>query len=58
MGRAGSWSNKRLNKLRTSEVLPRDESRAQSELLGLQVTTRSPMGALVYGCGGIVIEGG
>ena len=32
------------------EILPRDESRAQSELLGLQVTTRSPMGALVYGC--------
>ena len=25
------------------EILPRDESRAQSELLGLQVTTRSPM---------------
>ena len=36
------------------EILPRDESRAQKELLGLQVTTRSPMGALVYGCGGIV----
>lgn len=40
------------------EILSRDESRAQSELLGLQVTTRSPMGALVYSCGGIVIEGG
>ena len=40
------------------EILPRDESRAQSELLGLQVTTRSPMGALAYGCGGIVIDGG
>ena len=40
------------------EILPRDESRAQSELLGLQVTTRSPMGALVYGCGGVVIDGG
>lgn len=40
------------------EILPRDESRAQSELLGLQVTTRSPMGALVFGCGGIVIDGG
>ncbi|WP_369008291.1 DUF2625 family protein [Campylobacter concisus] len=23
-----------------------------------QVTTYSPMGALVYGCGGIVIDGG
>ena len=40
------------------EILPRDEDRAQSELLGLQVTTRSPMGALVYDCSSIVIEGG
>lgn len=47
----------RLNKLRTSEILPRDESRVQSELLGPGVTTRSPMGALVYGCGSVVIEG-
>ena len=35
------------------EILPRDEDRAQSELLGLQVTTRSPMGAAVS-----VIDGG
>ena len=27
------------------EILPRDESRAQSELLGLQVATCSPMGS-------------
>lgn len=40
------------------EILPRDEGRAQSELLGLQVTTRSPMGALVYDYGGIVVDGG
>ncbi|WP_234402279.1 DUF2625 family protein [Campylobacter concisus] len=39
-------------------MLPRDEGRAQSELLVLQVTTRSPMGALVYGCGGIVMDEG
>ena len=47
----------RLNKLKMGEILLRDESRAQSELLGLQVATCSPMGALVYGCGGIVIDG-
>ena len=29
----------------------------QSELLGLRVTTHSSMGALVYGCGGIVDRG-
>jgi uncharacterized protein HI_0374 len=39
------------------KILSCDESRAQSELLGLQVATCSPMGALVYGCGGIVIDG-
>ncbi|WP_257639862.1 DUF2625 domain-containing protein [Campylobacter concisus] len=46
----------RLNKLKMGEILLRDESRAQSELLGLQVATCSPMGALVYGCGGIVMD--
>ena len=40
------------------EILPRDEHRSQSELLGLQVTTRLPMGALAYGSSGIVIDGG
>ena len=40
------------------EILPRDENRSQSELLGLQVTTRLPMGALAYGSSGIVIDGG
>nr|WP_315064272.1 DUF2625 family protein [uncultured Campylobacter sp.] len=38
--------------------MPRDEGGAQSELLGLQVTIRSPMGALVYGCSGIAVDGG
>lgn len=33
-------------------------SRAQSELLGLQVATCSPMGALVYRYGGIVMNEG
>lgn len=38
--------------------MPRDKGRAQSELLGLQVATRSPMGTLAYGSSGIVIDGG
>lgn len=38
--------------------MPRDEKRAENELLALQVTTRSPMGALVYGSGGVVINHG
>ncbi len=48
----------RLNKLKMGEILLRDENRAQSELLGLQVATCSPMGALIYGCGGIVMNRG
>ena len=48
----------RLNKLKMGEILLRDESRAQGKLLGLQVVTRSSMGALVYRYGGIVMNGG
>ncbi|QKF93085.1 DUF2625 family protein [Campylobacter sp. CCUG 57310] len=40
------------------EFLPRDEKRAENELLSLQVTTRSPMGALVYESGGLIINHG
>jgi hypothetical protein len=35
-----------------------DEGMVQGELLGLQVATRSSMGALVYRYGGIVMNGG
>jgi len=35
-----------------------DEGMVQGELLGLQVATRSSMGALVYRHGGIVMNGG
>ena len=38
----------RLNKLKNEWNLPRDKGRAQSELLGLQVAARSPMGAFAY----------
>lgn len=40
------------------EVLPREPQRAASALQQLQVTTRSPMGAVVYETGGILIDGG
>ena len=40
------------------EVLPRDAKRAAEELLNAQVTTRSPMGAIIYETGGILIDGG
>ena len=40
------------------EVLPRDAKRAEAELLNVQVTTRSPMGAILYETGGILINKG
>ena len=40
------------------EVLPRDAKRAEAELLNAQVTTRSPMGAILYETGGILISKG
>ena len=49
----------RLNKLKMGEILLRDEGRAQrASFFGFQVATRSSMDALVYGCGGIVVDGG
>jgi hypothetical protein len=40
------------------DVLPRDILRAERELHALQVTTRSPMGAIVYETGGILVKNG
>jgi len=40
------------------EILPKEISRAEVELVNTQVTTRSPMGAIVYETGGILIDHG
>ncbi len=40
------------------EVLPCDSAKAREALYKTQVTTRSPMGAIVYATGGILIDGG
>ena len=40
------------------EVLPVNEANRDSALLAIQVTTRSPMGAIVYETGGILIDHG
>jgi hypothetical protein len=39
------------------EVLPRDEARAAEVLTFAQVTTRSPLGAIIYHSGGLVVDG-
>jgi hypothetical protein len=50
-----SWIEKATNKV---EVLPKDNKRADSSLFQTQVTTRSPMGAVIYETGGILIDNG
>ena len=49
------WLQEAIN---SYEVLPRDAKRAETELLNAQITTRSPMGAILYETGGILINGG
>jgi hypothetical protein len=40
------------------EVLPVERARAEDVLVALQVTTRSPMGALALETGGLLVGGG
>ena len=42
----------------TVQVLPKSPARADSALLAAQVTTRSPMGAVIYETGGILVDDG
>lgn len=39
-------------------ILPKDTSRANDALIAAQVTTRSPMGAIIYETGGILVDKG
>ncbi|RZK35185.1 MAG: DUF2625 family protein [Hymenobacter sp.] len=49
------WIKQAKNKV---QVLPKTPARADSALVATQVTTRSPMGAIVYETGGILVDGG
>src|SRR5579885_727005 len=40
------------------EVLPVEQQRAEATLLELQVTTRSPLGAIAFETGGIILDHG
>ncbi|MGI9525676.1 MAG: DUF2625 domain-containing protein [Weeksellaceae bacterium] len=40
------------------EILPKNNKRAERELINTQVTTRSPMGAVIFETGGILISKG
>ncbi|MBZ4187416.1 DUF2625 domain-containing protein [Niabella beijingensis] len=49
------WIKNATNKV---EVLPVDSVKAKDALFKVQVTTRSPMGAVVYETGGLLIDDG
>lgn len=49
------WIREATNKV---QVLPRIPEGADSTLLAVQVTTRSPMGAVIYETGGILVDNG
>jgi hypothetical protein len=49
------WIKQAKNKV---QVLPKTHARADSALLAAQVTTRSPMGAIIHETGGILVDGG
>lgn len=49
------WIGEATNKV---DILPKDNARADSALYQTQVTTRSPMGAVVYETGGILVDNG
>ncbi len=40
------------------EVLPAERARAERTLTAIQITTRSPLGAIAYECGGLLVDGG
>jgi hypothetical protein len=49
------WISKAKNKV---EILPADSMRAYDALFKCQVTTRSPMGAIIFNTGGLIIDDG
>jgi len=49
------WQKQTKNKV---EILPREAEKATTALFQTQVTTRSPMGAIVYESGGILVDEG
>ncbi|WP_205501553.1 DUF2625 domain-containing protein [Rufibacter psychrotolerans] len=50
-----AWVKRAKNKV---EVLPKTQASAEAALLQAQVTTRSPMGAVIYETGGILVDDG
>ncbi len=49
------WINEATNEI---QVLPRNQAKAQQALYHTQVTTRSPLGSVVYESGGLLVDYG
>lgn len=49
------WLNQANNHY---EIIAKNQQQAEAELLANQVTTRSPMGAIIYETGGILVDNG
>lgn len=49
------WKESATNKI---EVLPKNNARADSALYRMQLSTSSPVGAMIYSCGGMLIDNG
>lgn len=47
-----------MNSKNAVQVLPRSPKRADEELLRLQISTKSPVGAIVFETGGILVDDG
>ena len=55
---AWSWIQELVAAAPSAQLLPRDPARADEALLAMQITVRSPLGALVHGSGGLLVDQG
>ena len=49
------WKDAATNKI---EILPKNNARADSALYNIQLSTSSTVGAMIYNCGGILVDDG
>ena len=55
---AWPWIQEQVAAAPSALLLPRDPARADEALLAMQITVRSPLGALVHGSGGLLVDHG
>ena len=55
---AWPWIQELVAAAPSARLLPREPARADEALLAMQITVRSPLGALVHGSGGLLVDRG